>query len=167
MVDGPVNRRQDPAKAALEATGRKPGPDPATEMLTGNLTGLRAYAEQLQQQLGKLRSGGLAEMRQEMNAVKGTAKSPDGFVTATVGPRGQLTELKLDPRIYRNPDSAKLAATITETIQKAAEQSGERVSEITERFAPGMDIGSATRGEFTSRSDRFDFIRDRMPGGAD
>ncbi len=165
MADGSADRRRDPATAALESSGRNRKPDPVTEMLTGNMAGLRAYAEQLQQQLGKLRNGGLAEMRQEMNAVKGTAKSPDGYVTATVGPRGHLTELKLDARIYRNPDSTKLAATILETIQKAVAQSGDRIDQITERHAPGMNIGSTMRGEFKSRGDRFDFVRDRLPEG--
>lgn len=169
MVEDPARgRRKDPATEALErAGGRRPEKDPISEMLRDTMPGLRAYAEQVQQQLTKLRSGGLAEMRQEMNKVKGTAKSQDGFVTATVGPRGQLVDLKLDPRIYRNADSGKLASTIVETVQKAATQAGEKVDEITERHAPGMDIGSATRGEFKSRANRFDFIADQIPGGAD
>ncbi len=131
-----------------------------------DLDGLRAYAEEIKGTLAKLQ-GGLDDMRAEMNAVSVTVKSPDGFVTVTVGPRGQLRKLELDARIYRKPDSTKLAATITETLQKATVEAGRKIDEITERYAPGMDIGAQTRGEFKSRANRFDFIVDQIPGGDD
>lgn len=131
-----------------------------------DLDGLRAYAEEVKGTLAKLQ-GGLDDMRGELNAVTATVKSPDGFVTVTVGPRGQVRKLELDARIYRKPDSGKLAATITETIQKAAVAAGQKVDEITERYAPGLDIGSHTRGDYKSRAHRFDFIADQIPGGAD
>lgn len=131
-----------------------------------SLPGIRAYAEQVRKTLDNLR-GGFNEMRAEMNAVKTTVKSPDGYVTATVGPRGQLVKLELDPRIYRKPDAGKLATDITETLHKAAKQAQEKLHEITERYAPGMDIASSTQGDFKSRANRFDFIKEMFPEGGD
>lgn len=65
-----------------------------------------------------------------------TADSADGLVTATVGGHGELVELWLDPRIYRTPDSAALAATITDTIHQAARQAEEQVFAAAAKFLP-------------------------------
>src|SRR5690349_14121174 len=98
-------------------------------MAERDLAGLRAYAEELSEQFEKIRSG-INEMQSEMSKITGTAKSADGYITATVGPRGQLVKLHLDARIYRKPDSAKLAETITDTIQKAALDAAGKVEEV-------------------------------------
>jgi DNA-binding protein YbaB len=134
------------------------------KLSSGDLSGLRAMAQEVSNKLTNLQ-GNIGEMRQEMNEAKATVKSQDGHITATVGPRGQLIKLELDPRIYRRPDSAKLAAAITDTIQKAAVEVGKRIDDITERYAPGMGVGEHTRGEFKSRTNRFDFITDLLPRG--
>jgi DNA-binding protein YbaB len=131
-----------------------------------DLSGLRALAEELTGQLEKVRSG-LADMQKEITAVTVTVKSPDGYVTATVGPRGHLVRLQLDGRIYRNPDSAKLAATITETIQKATAEAAQKVQDVTAKYAPGMDVSGYLRGDATSRLNRFDFIEDQITGTGD
>lgn len=65
-----------------------------------------------------------------------TADSADGMVTATVGGNGELVELWLDPRIYRNPDSTALAATITDTIRQAVRQAEEQVFAAAAKFLP-------------------------------
>src|SRR2546421_12611798 len=52
-----------------------------------------------------------------------TAESEDGLISVTVGSRGELVELWLDPRIYRNPDS--LAEEIL-TVYGAAREAVER-----------------------------------------
>jgi DNA-binding protein YbaB len=133
-------------------------------MAERDLQGLRAYAEELSNQFEKIRDG-LGDMQRELTAVTGTAKSPDGYVTATVGPRGQLLRLQLDPRIYRKPDSAQLAQSITETVGKAAEDAAHKVEAVTERYAPGLDVASFLRGEVASRLRRFDFVHDQIAGG--
>lgn len=48
------------------------------------------------------------------------AESGDGYVAATVGPRGELRALVLDPRIYRMPDARVLAETVLDTITTAS-----------------------------------------------
>jgi len=135
-------------------------------MAQRDLDGLRAYAEELSSQFRKLRNG-LTDLQKEMSEVTATAKSSDGYVTATVGPRGQLVKLHLDARIYRKPDSAQLAATITEAVQRATTEAAKKVDAVAARHTPGLDVGSYLHGDLVSRFDRFDFIHDQIAGGAD
>jgi len=51
--------------------------------------------------------------------IRVTEESDDGLVTVTVTAAGELTDLVLDPRIYRQPDSDGLAETILDTIRTA------------------------------------------------
>lgn len=134
-------------------------------MAERDLSGLRAYAEEISGQFQKIRSG-LQDMQQALAAITATAKSPDGHVVATVGPRGQLIKLQLDARIYRKPDSTKLAELITETIRRATTEAAAKVDEIAAAHAPGVDVGSYLRGDVVSRFQRFDFIQDELAGGA-
>lgn len=75
-------------------------------------------------------------LRRTIEATRETADSADGTVAATVDGHGALVELWLDPRIYRNPDSSALAATITDTIRQAARQAEERVFDAVAGFLP-------------------------------
>jgi DNA-binding protein YbaB len=129
-----------------------------------DLSGLRAYAREVTAQFDTLRQG-MSALQQELRELKVTAKSPDGYVTATVGARGQLLKLDLDPRIYRRPDSAALAGTITETVQRAVADAGEQVRRIGEKHAPGTDVGSYLRGDVAQRLDRFDFVEEQIVAG--
>ena len=57
-------------------------------------------------------------MQRELMRVTGTAWSDDRMVKAVVGPRGQLIELDIDPRVYRKPNSKALAASIVATRRR-------------------------------------------------
>ena len=46
--------------------------------------------------------------------VSATATRPDGLVTVVVGPRGQVQDIRLDPRVYRKLDSGELSRAIDE-----------------------------------------------------
>lgn len=63
----------------------------------------------------------LRDQQRRMAEIRATAESGDELISATVGGHGELVELRLDPRIYRTPDSADLARSITKTIHRAAE----------------------------------------------
>ncbi len=78
----------------------------------------------------------LLTLRQSFSEITETAYSPDGLVKATVGSRGQLTKLGLDPRIYRETDATALAATITATIRAAVAGADNRMVELTKPFLP-------------------------------
>ncbi|KZB81469.1 hypothetical protein AVL48_05520 [Amycolatopsis regifaucium] len=58
-------------------------------------------------------------MQRRLAEVRVTADSDDGLISVTVGGAGELLELWLDPRVHRDPDSAALAKSITETVHRA------------------------------------------------
>lgn len=74
------------------------------------------------------------EAQRELDAVRATAESDDGLVMATVGGRGELLELTLDPRVYRDTDA--LAVTIKNTITEAAEEARRQAFELNRPFLP-------------------------------
>lgn len=103
---------------------------------------------------GSLRPRGLTEdlealerdvraLQTALQDTRETAESPDGLVTATANARGELVELTLDPRIYRTPDSAALAADITAAVREAAAQAHQQVYRAVGRsLLPDAIIGS-------------------------
>jgi DNA-binding protein YbaB len=124
--------------------------------------GLQAHAEELMAQFQRLRDGA-AELQRKLQAVTATATSDDRYVTATVGPRGQLIRLELDPRIYRNPNSRQLAATITDTIQRAAADSAEKVAELCKPFLPEQEVRAHLNQDIEGMFRRMD--SELLPGG--
>lgn len=97
-----------------------------------DVAGVRAYADELREMFTRLQEEGL-ELHTRARAVQVTETSPDGLVSVTVGSRGELVRIDLDPRIYRRPDARGLADTIVATGQRAAATARERIVEI---FAP-------------------------------
>ncbi|MGC7095104.1 YbaB/EbfC family nucleoid-associated protein [Amycolatopsis lurida] len=78
----------------------------------------------------------LLDIRRRIADIEATADSSDGLISATVAGRGELSELCLDPRIYRTTDSKALAAAIMDTIKDAVEQSQRQLFEITREYLP-------------------------------
>ncbi|GAB3240827.1 YbaB/EbfC family nucleoid-associated protein [Kineosporia babensis] len=89
-------------------------------------------------------------LQQELAAMRGTATSPDGYVSAVVNLQGLLQELDLDPRIYRQTDSEALAALVKNTVQKAAEDAAQRAQAVMDRLFPGQNLDALARGEIPS-----------------
>ncbi|MEV0133273.1 YbaB/EbfC family nucleoid-associated protein [Dactylosporangium sp. NPDC050688] len=58
-------------------------------------------------------------VRQRMLEIRATAESDDGLISVTVDATHDIVELRLDPRIYRAPDSAALAKAIIATVRRA------------------------------------------------
>ena len=87
---------------------------------------LQAHIDELLGQYRQLRDN-LGRMQQEMTELTATVQSPDGMVRATVGYRGDLTKLELNPRAYRVHDTVTLAELIVETTSKAAAEVRGRV----------------------------------------
>ncbi len=104
-----------------------------------DLAGMRAYAEELQNRFQELTTEG-PKLNERARAIQVTEKSPDGLVAATVGSRGELIRLDLDPRIYRRPDSRELADTITDTIKAAGVKAQEEVLEVFEPLIPRDEL---------------------------
>lgn len=76
------------------------------------------------------------EMQRKLAETRASAESPDGFIRVTVGGRGELLELELNPRIYRSIDSVALAADIKDTIQAAVESARLTAFELNRPFLP-------------------------------
>jgi DNA-binding protein YbaB len=79
---------------------------------------------------GKIRDD-LLTVQRELAAVEASAESGNGLISASVDGRGELVELRLDPRIYRDTDSGALAKAITATIREAVTQAHDQVFELT------------------------------------
>ncbi|MEV4475602.1 YbaB/EbfC family nucleoid-associated protein [Nonomuraea salmonea] len=117
--------------------GASEGPDVAA---------MRAYADELRETFTRLQDEGL-ELHAKARAVQVTETSRDGLVSVTVGPRGDLIRLDLDPRIYRRPDARALADTIAETAHRAAAAAQERVMEIFEPVIPPDQFKAHLEGD--------------------
>nr|WP_311131917.1 YbaB/EbfC family nucleoid-associated protein [Nonomuraea gerenzanensis] len=122
---------------------------------------MRAYADELREMFTQLQDKGL-ELHTKAKAVQATETSRDGLVSVTVGARGELIRLDLDPRIYRRPDARALADTIAETARRAAETARERVIEIFEPVIPADHFRAHLDGDVETVLAR---LADGMGGG--
>ncbi|MEJ3747600.1 YbaB/EbfC family nucleoid-associated protein [Actinomycetes bacterium KLBMP 9797] len=100
---------------------------------------LRAHAEELMAEFERLRAGA-GDLRRRMMAARGEATSPDGLIKAVVGNRGHLERLEIDPRVYRRPDSRRLAEDITDTIRRAAAEADKRIEEAAQGYLSANDV---------------------------
>jgi DNA-binding protein YbaB len=78
----------------------------------------------------------VVESQQRMLAIRGEARSDDRLIRVVVGPRGQLVDLELDPRVFRNPDSKALAAAIMATARDAIEDCQRQARELRDELLP-------------------------------
>ncbi|MER6512021.1 YbaB/EbfC family nucleoid-associated protein [Nonomuraea sp. NPDC048881] len=125
-----------------------------------DVAGMRAYGDELRDMFRQIQDVGM-ELHQQAKAVQVTETSKDGLVSVTVGSRGELIRLDLDPRIYRRPDARQLADTIAETTRLAAERAQERVTEIFEPVIPREDFQAHLSGDLETVMAR---LADRMGG---
>jgi DNA-binding protein YbaB len=106
---------------------------------------MRARVEYMMGEVRRMTSG-IGDVQKKLLSVTASATSPDGLITATVGPRGQLVQLEIDPKIYRRPDSALLAQTIMKTVRDAVDQGQAETRKIIEELTPkGMSEQVAAR----------------------
>lgn len=71
-----------------------------------------------------------------ITSLRGSADSDDGLISATVDIHGSVLELDLNPRIYREPDSDRLAAAIVDTIERARQDLRVRALDELEPWLP-------------------------------
>jgi len=96
---------------------------------------LRARFDDVFGQYQRLRSG-LDDLQDRLGEMRVSAESADGLIKATVDPRGQLVDLRLDRRVYRELDPEQLSRAIVETTAKAAGRSTEEVTELMAEYLP-------------------------------
>lgn len=126
-----------------------------------NTAGMRAYADELQQTFRRMQEEAPALQRQA-RAIQVTETSRDGLITVTVGARGELVRLDIDPRIYRRPDARALADAITDTIHKAGTTARERVVETFEPLIPAEQMKAHLSGDLDAVMEQ---MAGRMLGG--
>src|SRR5262245_17783648 len=110
----------------------------------------QAHIDEMLGQYRQLRDN-LGRMQREMSELTATADSPDGAVRVTVGPKGDLVKLEINPRAHRALDSVTLAETIVATTRQAAAKAAERLREIVEPNLPNSArlAGMGTDFDFT------------------
>jgi DNA-binding protein YbaB len=121
---------------------------------------MRAYADELREMFRQIQDAGV-ELHAKARAVQVTETSRDGLVSVTVGSRGELVRVDIDPRVYRRPDARHLADSITETARRATERAQERVTEIFEPVIPREEFKAHLDGDLDTVLAR---LADRMGG---
>jgi DNA-binding protein YbaB len=90
----------------------------------------------------------VGELRQRLREAEGRAQSKDGSVKLTVGPRGELRTLELDPKAYRRFSPSELAAEILELSGTAAEEVRTELDQAMAPFrSPGLSLDQVANGE--------------------
>ncbi|GLZ35661.1 hypothetical protein Lesp02_78480 [Lentzea sp. NBRC 105346] len=96
----------------------------------------------------------LATVQRELKAVTGSASSPDGTVTATVGPKGTLTALEITEQAYRRHRPEQLAELIVRTTNAAAAKASESTHKALSAILPSStDPGALVEGTADLRPD--------------
>jgi DNA-binding protein YbaB len=80
----------------------------------------------------------LKQAQEKMRDLTATAKSRDGMVTVTVGPRGDVQAIELDPRVYRKLSPSELSDSIMAQIKDATRQVSGELRELMEPFTPTL-----------------------------
>ena len=104
-------------------------------------------------------------VQKQMLKITGVAWSDDSLIKAVVGPRGQLIELEIDPRVYRKPNSSALAAAIVATVRLAVADAARKSREIIEQNVPSdLRVSQVGGVDFTKLMNSHD--ADLVEGGA-
>lgn len=96
---------------------------------------LRARFDDVFGQYQRLRSG-LDEVQAKLAEMRVSARSADGLITATVDARGQLADLRLDRRVYRETDPDRLGRDILATVREATAKATDGVRDLMADYLP-------------------------------
>jgi DNA-binding protein YbaB len=77
---------------------------------------------------------GLTRLCDRLPDVRHRERSADGRIEVTVGGRGELLTLYLDPLALRTPDATALARDITATVHRATAAVRDQVHSLTVRL---------------------------------
>ncbi|MBT8226699.1 MAG: YbaB/EbfC family nucleoid-associated protein [Dactylosporangium sp.] len=93
--------------------------------------------------------GSAAEMQRKLGALTVSTRSEDGYVVTTVDARGRMTQIDLDPRIYRAPNAGALSALIIETYTRAVDAIEQDTRAILKEYLPEeLDIDKFVNVDF-------------------
>jgi hypothetical protein len=103
------------------------------------------------------RRAALTRLRADLSTVSGTATAPRRVVSVTVGPRGELTELRFPTGVYRSMAPAELASVIMKTVAEAHEQATNRWAEL---LTPMLPNGLSATAVLAGTADLSDMVPD-------
>jgi DNA-binding protein YbaB len=78
----------------------------------------------------------IERLADEVATMNATARSTDGCVTATVGPQGELRDLRIDPEVARRLDLRTLAARVLEASGAAGAEARQRLGRTLAEVMP-------------------------------
>jgi DNA-binding protein YbaB len=78
------------------------------------------------------------ELRKQLSAVTGSARSRDGMISVEVGAQGQLRGVWFDPGLFDRQSPQRLAAAIMELAGIATAEAARKVQEV---MAPVLPAG--------------------------
>jgi DNA-binding protein YbaB len=113
---------------------------------------LRASLEELMDDCSR-EVGRLEEMRRALGQVSATAERSDGLVTVVVGPRGQVQDIRFDPKAYRKLSPGELSSAIMQLIAVATADVSGQTEKIMAPFLPaGLSYEQVlgAKGDFTA-----------------
>lgn len=96
---------------------------------------LRARFEVLLDEYERIKDN-TSKLQRRLREAEGAAASKDGAVKLTVGPRGELRTLQIDPRAYRRLSPSELAAEIIELSGAAARDVQSQLEQAIAPFLP-------------------------------
>lgn len=96
---------------------------------------LKARFADVYGQYERLRDG-MGEMQTRLAELSVSATDTEDLIRATVGPRGQLTALEIEPRAYRVYEPHELAEAITKVVTEAAANAADAVQEVLGDYLP-------------------------------
>jgi DNA-binding protein YbaB len=96
---------------------------------------LRDRLAEVHGRYARLRSD-LDDLQRRLEAIRITVVSTDGLVRVTVGPRGELIDVRLTRRATRNMDNEYVSRTILATVHSASERAAERVQTLMADYLP-------------------------------
>jgi DNA-binding protein YbaB len=123
-VSGPGRNRSDVSRPVACQAILIDMMDALPDELRGSLVEYERIAEQVR------------AMRDGIEGIRATTHSDDGLVTAVVGGRGELLELELDPRVFREQDAAGLAETILAVVRDAEQEAERDAVRFAEQLIP-------------------------------
>ncbi|MFI6156396.1 YbaB/EbfC family nucleoid-associated protein [Kitasatospora sp. NPDC051170] len=128
-----------------------------------------SYAEQIEQAMTRLteQQAKMTEAARELQNATATATSKDRMVSVTVGAQGQVVSMTFHTTGYRSMAPAALASLLTDLLNTARADIGDRITETMGSF---KGLGESLRASLsggTELDDLFAPLRQMRPGFAD
>ncbi|MDH6133267.1 DNA-binding protein YbaB [Kitasatospora sp. MAA4] len=127
------------------------------------------FAEQIEQAMTALheQQTRMAAAAKELQAATASVTSKDRMVTAKVGAQGQVVSLTFHTTAYRSMAPAQLAGILTDVLNTARAEIGDRVMET---MSPFSGIGEVLRTSMTGGTELEEMLaplRSMRPGFAE